>query len=126
MAITCRVCGKPNPEHTFHCEEHYHCADCGTREGLCTYLEGVLCNGCHTARVEKRIAEFDGDVDYTDEIVCPHCGYEHSDSWEMREGEHECSDCCRPFDVTRNVEVTYSTTKRPNAKHKAQRFLLSP
>lgn len=109
--LTCRVCGKPNPEHIFHCTEHYHCEDCGTREKLCTYSEAVLCSPCHDKRVAKRIAAFDGDTDYTDEIVCPHCGYECSDSWEMEEGRHECGDCCRPFMVTRNVSVHYSTEK---------------
>ncbi len=112
MAIKCRICGKPNPEHIFHCEEHYHCADCETRAGLCTYTEAVLCGDCHKRRVEKRIAEFDKNTDYTDEIVCPHCGYEHSDSFEMSEGEQECRDCGRPFEVTRDVQVTYSTTKK--------------
>lgn len=109
--LSCRVCGKPNPEHIFHCTEHYHCEDCGTRESLCTYTEAVLCSPCHDKRVAKRITEFDGDTDYTDEVVCPHCGYEHSDSWEMSEGHHECGDCCRPFEITQNVEVTYSTEK---------------
>lgn len=109
--IVCRICGKPNPEHIFHCEEHYRCEDCGTRQGLCTYSEAVLCDPCHDKRVEKRIAEFEGETDYTDEVICPHCGYEYSDSWEMNEGRHECSDCERPFEVTRNVVVTYSTEK---------------
>lgn len=116
MALKCRVCGKPDPKHLFHCEEHYHCADCGTREGLCTYTEAVLCSKCHEKRVEKRIAEFDGDTDGTDEIVCPHCGYECSDSWEKSEGVRECGDCGREYEVEREVTVTYSTTKRPNAE----------
>ena len=111
MAITCRVCGKPNPENIFHCNEHYHCADCGTREGLCTYTEAVLCSPCHGQRVEKRVAGFDGDTDFTEEIICPHCGHRPSDSWEMSDGEHECGDCERRFEVSRCVEVTYSTTK---------------
>ena len=109
--ITCRVCGKPNPEHIFHCEEHYHCADCGTREDLCTHSEGVLCGKCHTARIEKRVAEFDGDTKFTSEAICPHCGYEHGDSREMSEGERECSDCGRKFELVRDVEVTYCTHK---------------
>ncbi len=112
MAIECIVCGKPNPTHLFHCEEHYHCADCGTRTGLCTYTEDVLCEPCHEKRVEKRIAEFDGNTDYTTEITCPHCGYVFSDSWEMNEGEHDCPDCGRTFEVWIDVEVTYCTTKK--------------
>jgi transcription elongation factor Elf1 len=76
----------------------------------------VLCDPCHEKRVEKRIAEFDGDTDYTDEVICPHCGYEHSDSFEMSEGVRECSDCGREFEMERDVAVTYSTTKRHNAE----------
>jgi hypothetical protein len=63
--------------------------------------------------VEKRIAEVDCDTDYTDEVTCPWCGYECSNSWEMSEGSRECEDCGREYDVARNVAVTYSTTKRP-------------
>jgi DNA-directed RNA polymerase subunit RPC12/RpoP len=112
MAITCKVCGKPNPEHVFHCSEHYHCADCGTREGLCTHTEDVLCEPCHQKRVEKRVAEFAGDTKYTNEITCPHCGGTMGDSWECNEGEQECNDCGRKYDVIRHVEVSYSTSKR--------------
>ena len=118
IGITCRVCAKPNPEHIFHCAEHYHCADCGTKDHLCTYLEDVLCGPCHKLRVEKRTQEFQaklGDdsmlTQYTDEIVCPHCGHEHSNSFEVSDGIHECSDCCKPFAVIRDIQVTYCTEK---------------
>ncbi len=112
MSITCTVCGKPNPEHIFHYTEHYHCADCGATERLCTYTEKlVLCEPCHEKRVKKRIATFRGETDFTPEITCPHCGHVKSDSWECAEGERECGDCGRTYDVIRNVEVTYSTTK---------------
>ena len=50
------------------------------------------------------------------EIVCPHCGYEHSDSWEVNDGEEgdweqECHDCEKSFRCSRHVSVTYSTEK---------------
>jgi hypothetical protein len=52
----------------------------------------------------------DIEHEYTDEIVCPHCGYEHLDSWEYSdEGETECGDCCKPFSFCRNVAISYST-----------------
>lgn len=110
--LTCRVCGKPNPEQIFHCNEHYYCEDCGMREGLCTYMEGVLCDKCHKARVEKRIVDFSDDTDFTDEVVCPHCGFKYSDSWEMEDGGHTCSDCGNKFELSRDVEVHYSTEKK--------------
>jgi transcription elongation factor Elf1 len=49
--------------------------------------------------------------DYTDEIVCPWCGYRHSDSWETDPGLQECENCGKSFYAERNVEVTYSTQK---------------
>ena len=114
MAFTCKLCDK-KATHIFHCDEHYKCADCGTRDGLCTHTEAVLCSPCHEARVEKRVAAFDGDTDYTAEVTCPWCGYVCSDSWEISDGEQECSDCGREYEVERDVQVTYSTTKRHNA-----------
>jgi DNA-directed RNA polymerase subunit RPC12/RpoP len=61
--------------------------------------------------VVKRIAEFDKDTDYTGEVVCPWCGYEHGDSWEMTEGETECGECGRKFEMTRDVSVSYCTSR---------------
>lgn len=52
---------------------------------------------------------------YTSEIVCPHCGHEHSDSWEMgRERddesfETECAECEQKMTVERHYDVTYNT-----------------
>ncbi|MCP4757548.1 MAG: hypothetical protein GY866_42360, partial [Proteobacteria bacterium] len=61
--LKCDKCGE-EATYITRCDEHHKCDDCGARETLCTYLEGVLCNPCHTARVEKRIEEFDKDIDY--------------------------------------------------------------
>ncbi len=36
--------------------------------------------------------------EYTDEIICPHCGEEMMDSWEYSEdGEDECWECGKKF-----------------------------
>jgi hypothetical protein len=52
---------------------------------------------------------------YTDEITCPHCGYEHGDSWESSDdGVTECDECGERFFFARDVEVTYSS--RPEQK----------
>jgi len=52
-------------------------------------------------------------------MVCPHCGYEDSDSWEFRDndGECDCGRCGEPFDYERIVTVEYSTTKKRCATH---------
>jgi len=64
-----------------------------------------------------RVAEFDGDTDYTDEITCPWCGYKQSDSWEAPDrGEEECSNCYNKYAHDRNVTVDYCSTKRCKLK----------
>lgn len=50
------------------------------------------------------------DHNYTDEVVCPYCGYEFGDSWELgEEGGLECDKCGKEFEFYRNIEVTYCT-----------------
>lgn len=51
------------------------------------------------------------DTTGTDEIVCPHCGHEHGDSWEQSrdDGEFDCCECGRLFRYSRDISVTYST-----------------
>lgn len=60
------------------------------------------------------------DVDclYTDEIVCPYCGYEFSDSWEFSmkgDGdtcEVDCDECEKTFTAVMSMTVDYSTYKK--------------
>lgn len=53
------------------------------------------------------------DHKFTDEIVCPYCGYEYGDSWEFDDDvELDCDECGKTFDATREFEITYSTTKK--------------
>lgn len=57
------------------------------------------------------------DHEGTDEIVCPFCGAEQSDSWEIgggRDGalgDYECDQCEKHFYAYRNVHVTYDSAK---------------
>lgn len=46
-------------------------------------------------------------------IKCPYCGFEDYDSWEFDQdkGTTECGDCGEEFNVTRDIEVTYSTSR---------------
>ena len=60
------------------------------------------------------------ETDYTTYLVCPHCGQEHQDSWEimgdMSDGdvdETDCEKCDKPFKFTVHVSVNYSTEKKP-------------
>lgn len=57
------------------------------------------------------------ELDFKDEICCPHCGYEQSDSWEASDsGDEECQSCGSKYFYERSVEVSYSMkiTKRNN------------
>ncbi len=53
------------------------------------------------------------DYQYSTEPVCPHCGADVRDSWELFKGmeetvEHECGSCEKPFSITREVTFHYS------------------
>lgn len=54
------------------------------------------------------------DHSYTKEIICPWCGYEISDSWEMSDSddECECGDCYKIFSYEREFEITYSSSRK--------------
>lgn len=50
---------------------------------------------------------------YEKNIKCPYCDFEDKDSWEFEQDEavHECGSCEKEFNVVRNIEVTYSTSR---------------
>lgn len=65
----------------------------------------------------------DIDHEYTPEIVCPYCGYEHGDSSEVcaDNGDYDCHECGETFFYTRNITIYYSTErKEPNAERTDQ------
>jgi len=51
--------------------------------------------------------------EYTNEIVCPYCGAEFSDSWEFGDDDFPECDCGKKFISRRDIEVTYITEKCP-------------
>lgn len=57
------------------------------------------------------------DTNYTSETVCPYCGHETQDSWELSgdDGVDECGECEKPFRWARHVGVTYCTRKVEDA-----------
>jgi hypothetical protein len=61
----------------------------------------------------EHFPDFEGDVDNTENIICPYCGYEDGDSWEHDEdeGEIDCGRCGAPFKYYRKREITYCTEK---------------
>jgi len=59
------------------------------------------------------------DTDYTEYVVCPHCGYKDRDSWEIDFGlgmdgdaEVQCHFCGEDFIASRIVTVKYCTKKK--------------
>lgn len=58
------------------------------------------------------------DTDYTNQPVCPHCGCEARNAWEINfgpgcEGDTEitCGSCEEEYFASRQCSVTYSTSK---------------
>ena len=121
-SMECPKCTPEKNHHPFakYCDKHNVCVDCGIHRSKLTEApwsarEGAfLCKPCEEIDRNKRIKERQEngfDHEYTDEIVCPHCGFEYSDSWESSDGEKECYECGEKFHMVRNVEVTYVTYK---------------
>jgi len=108
------------------CEIHNVCVTCGIKRAQLKETPWAIrtgafqCQPCEKAerkvRIKARKAE-GFDYEYTDEVVCPHCGYEYGDSWEMRDGEHECPECEKSFDLVREVSVSYTTSKIEDKPH---------
>jgi hypothetical protein len=102
------------------CEKHDVCISCGIKRADLDHtpwgsrLGAFQCAPCEKAQrksdVKNKISN-GFEHEYTYEVVCPHCGYTHSDSWEMHEGEADCPDCEKSFSISRDVNVTYSTKK---------------
>lgn len=56
------------------------------------------------------------DHEYTNEVVCPHCGHIHTESYEFFSGPEECADGCscgmcgKEFNAVCHVSIKYSTS----------------
>ena len=78
---------------------------------------GVLNFQNKSAGVHKIKLDIDPkDKSYELNVVCPYCGYEDSDSWELSdsEDEHECGRCGATISFERAVTVEYnSSPKKP-------------
>ena len=55
------------------------------------------------------------DCRYTQNLICPFCGDENHNSWEVHgdDGEINCGNCGKTMCYERQVDVTYSTWKLP-------------
>ncbi|SRR3972149_1020349 len=62
---------------------------------------------------------------HTNQIICPYCGHEDDESWNLEEeGETQktCESCEKEFNVEKEVSITYSTSRIEceNEKHNYQ------
>jgi len=109
--LKCKICGE-TASPMYRCDKHMQCDVCGTRKGLVIRMGGVTCDPCHAEIAKRQVEAFDGDTDCTDEITCPWCGRENSDSWEAQdEDEHVCDNCGNEYRHQRDILVSYSTEK---------------
>ncbi len=107
----------------YHCDKHNVCNTCGTHRSK---LKGViawgtregafLCGNCEERERHASIAERQAkgfEHEYTGEVVCPHCGYEEVDSWEMHDhdDDRECPDCKQKYQYERIITCEYSSSK---------------
>lgn len=98
----CDLCGKPTSNHTF-------------------YWSGPICGKDGYSWCDECISDFERKQEWENEqsgkenITCPWCGYEDTDSWEFDaeyDDDYECPSCGKPFILERIVEVTYTSKRR--------------
>lgn len=96
------------------------CKDCGKDiSEFDAKYRGGFCWSCEKQRQQTELArqlQENEEVDTSgeDEITCPWCGYQLSDSWEMKdEDEYECDNCEKMFTYSRDVVVTYGSSRMP-------------
>lgn len=59
----------------------------------------------------------DSQHDGTEQVVCPYCNHEHTDSWEFQDGETDCAACGKEFHLSSTTETTYTAQRivgKPN------------
>lgn len=130
----CAECnGEPRDWMTYvECDKHDVCRSCKTKtedlpEGVSRWggRDGWLCDTCNAAEHEEEKQEalakmpdkedFDAwDFHGVDEITCPYCAYEFSDSFESADSndeEHECPRCDNTFIVTAVPSLTFDCSR---------------
>ncbi len=77
------------------------------------FVPGVLNHINRSAGVRKMQIDFEPESKhYESGLVCPYCGYEDRDSWELADddNEHECGRCGAIIAYERQVTVEYNSS----------------
>mgnify|MGYP002868477286 CR=1 FL=1 len=71
-----------------------------------------FCDACYAELADIR--DWENEQFQTSNLVCPWCGHEDRDSWELADwdGSYECPACGKLFEYEREVEVPYTSRKR--------------
>lgn len=102
--------------------ETYTCSRCGkATQNRKLFMGGPIGGKVGYSWCDECISDFDRELEwkneqpYKEEITCPWCGYEDSDSWEF-EGEYddayECPECGKKFILEVHTETTYTSKRR--------------
>ena len=134
----CAECnGQPRDWMTYvECDKHNVCRTCKTPRSEIKGpawggKDGWQCEPCKDLQheTEKQAAlaampeEYDNwDFHGMDEITCPHCAYEFSDSWEHADDsdeDHTCPRCDNAFTVTAVHSLTFDCSRIETDKEDA-------
>ena len=77
------------------------------------YSIGVLNHVNKSAGARQIEIDFEpDDKDYENNVICPYCGYEDRDSWELTDDneEHNCGRCGAVVSYERVVTVEYNSS----------------
>lgn len=69
-----------------------------------SHKKGDECYSCKGSGFETR---------YTDALVCPYCGHEDSDSWELSESDanHQCGSCEKFFTYETHITREFISSR---------------
>lgn len=86
-------------------------------KGICKYRKGVSWINILNCPNPEANPNAKIEHEYTSEIVCPYCGHEFINSWEVGYGEQDlgdidCPECEKTFLAYKNIEITYNTIKK--------------
>lgn len=81
--------------------------------GICSIPLNYCYCTIHRGRNPNPIEITEDECWGRDNAVCPYCGEENEDSWELDErgGDTECGSCGKEYHYERDVSITYTTTK---------------